>query len=63
MKDKEVKGSCRSNKRHYIDALAIEAETAARNKDHQKMKGDYGTSQDKRVKTTDGRTLKWERER
>ena len=32
-KDKEVKWSCRRDKRHYIDTLATEAETAARNND------------------------------
>ena len=68
MKDKEVKRSCRSDKRH-IDDLAIEVETAARNNDMRtlykttkKIRGDYGTSQDKPVRTTDGWTVKGERE-
>ncbi len=68
--DKEVKQSCRTDKRHYIDALAIEAETAAKNNDMRtlykttkKMRGDYGTSQDKPVKTVDGRLIKGESEK
>ena len=40
-KDKEVKRSCRRDKRHYIDTLATEAETAARNND---MKTLYKTT-------------------
>ena len=46
----------------------MEAATAARNNDMRtlykttkKMREDYGTSQDKPVKTTDGRTVKGER--
>ena len=34
--DKEVKRSCRENKRHYVSNLAKDAENAA-------MKGDLGT--------------------
>ncbi len=69
-KDKEVKRSCRTDKRHYIDALAMEAETAAENNDirtlyktAKKMRGGYGTSQDKPVKTVDGRLIKGESEK
>ena len=40
-KDKEVKRSCRRDKGHYIDTLATEAETAARNND---MKTLYKTT-------------------
>ena len=67
--DIEEKRSCRSNKRHYIDTLATEAETAARNNDMRtlykttkKMRRGY-RSQDKPVKTAIGTTVKGRRER
>ena len=69
-KDREVKNSARRDKRMYVERLAEEAETAARNQDMKtvyqttrKLKGDFGQSYDRPVKAEDGTSLTTEEEK
>ena len=57
-KDKEVKWSCRNDKRQYFETLASKAEEAAKDNDVS-----YGNNHDIAVKAKDGKTIKGERER
>ncbi|XP_064645936.1 craniofacial development protein 2-like [Lineus longissimus] len=69
-KDKEVKKSCRKDKRQYFDNLATDAENAARRKDMatlykatKKMRGNTGPSQDTPVKDKNGSHISGEKEK
>ena len=69
-KDKEVKRSCRKDKRQYFEKLASKAEEAAKDnnmralyKTTKSMKGSHGNNHDIAVKAKDGKTMKDERER
>ena len=69
-KDKEVKRSCRKDKRQYFEKLAFKAEETAKSNDMRtlykttkSMKGSHGNNHDIAVKAKDGKTIKNERER